>query len=293
MEKVKAQNIRPIPIPQPCLNEGEEMVAYTPYVYKGSAPDPLPSSEEVEVEKQTYYENKKIELEEKKKEAESSGSFFSKFSVKLASAYNHVSQDLSKASDKVKNETKKLAKKKFESDFRKHFGLPGSERMLHSFTCSCINGKNTSSGDIYVSQNYLSFYGKVQYKKFLAFIIPLQNIVSIQKATCIDVENSNVPVMHITDNPQIQTGIQIYTIDGTLHSFYAFWSHRYKSAFLSIETSWRNSFNETNILQTPVQESYGSNLPEAPEHDVKTQPKPSFFFGGFSSASDGNSEGSK
>lgn len=146
----------------------------------------------------------------------------------------------------------------------------------------------SASGDIYVSQNYLSFFGKVQYKKFLAFIIPLQNIVSIQKTTCINVENSNVPVMHITDNVQLQSGIQVYTIDGTLHSFYGFWSHRYKAAFSTIESSWRKSFNETNQLQTPVQESYGSNLPEAPDQDVNTQPKRSLFFGGFSSASDNN-----
>lgn len=41
----KSKNIRPIPIPQPCLNQGEELVPYTPFAYKGSAPDPLPPSE--------------------------------------------------------------------------------------------------------------------------------------------------------------------------------------------------------------------------------------------------------
>lgn len=38
----EAPKIEPIPVPYPILNEGEELVLYTPFVYKGVAPDPLP-----------------------------------------------------------------------------------------------------------------------------------------------------------------------------------------------------------------------------------------------------------
>lgn len=132
--------------------------------------------------------------------------------------------------------------KKYESDFRKSFGLPGSEKVINVFACSCVNGNGFSTGNIYISSNYLSFYGKVYGTKFIAFIIPLKNIVSIRKSCCVKVESpSNPPVMHITDNPESQTAIQVFSADGTIHSFYAFWTHRYRKAYATIDRSWRNS----------------------------------------------------
>lgn len=37
--------IEPIPVPHPLLNTGEELVQYTPFVFKGNAPEPLPPCE--------------------------------------------------------------------------------------------------------------------------------------------------------------------------------------------------------------------------------------------------------
>jgi len=36
------RQVEPIPIPAPALNPGETVIAYTPHIYQGNSPVPLP-----------------------------------------------------------------------------------------------------------------------------------------------------------------------------------------------------------------------------------------------------------
>jgi hypothetical protein len=156
-----------------------------------------------------------------------------------------------------------------EKDFRASFGLPGTERLWDAYSCRCVNGPAACDGWLYLSTNYASFFSR-NGEQVVAFIMPLRNIVSIQKANATKTPNAAIaPQLTIAPNggPHPSTpgavlpdALQIFTLDGTIHSFYYFWS--FVDCYNVLDRSWRQCFQAPQVVPLAMQHGYGQPMPQ-------------------------------
>eukprot|EP01130_Rhizamoeba_saxonica_P002479 TRINITY_DN12272_c0_g1_i1.p1 TRINITY_DN12272_c0_g1~~TRINITY_DN12272_c0_g1_i1.p1 ORF type:complete len:281 (+),score=44.43 TRINITY_DN12272_c0_g1_i1:87-845(+) len=125
--------------------------------------------------------------------------------------------------------------------FYRNFRFPAEERFWQGFVGSVVNGTTEVSGTVYISDHYLSFWGTKRVDvgvATLAFVIPLRNIASIQQ--CI-VSNPNSILAYMPGSAGKPNGLMIYSRDGTLHTFYGFYST--SKTYNVLDHAWRASFN--------------------------------------------------
>lgn len=190
--------------------------------------------------------------------------WFSNLSVGLSSALNEVSAGVSKVGSSLGGSAHETVTNQLEKDFRASFGLPGTERLWDGFSCRCINGPAAVEGWLYISSNYASFFSRSG-EHVIAFIIPLRNIVSIQKAHATKPPNAAIaPQLTIAPNggplpstpgAVLPDSLQIFTLDGTVHSFFSFWS--YLDCYNVLDRAWRQSFQAAAVAPMGVQQGYG------------------------------------
>jgi len=242
------RQVEPIPIPAPALTPEEAVLPYTPHVYQGNPPAALPPSAEPlpwqkrqleDQRRQKEYEEKQKVLEQKKKE-QSEGGFFRSLSIGFESALNEASKGVNTLAATVSGDARNVVTTRLEGDFRSSFGLPGTERLMEAYKCTCINGAGVVDGWLYISQNYASFFGRLNGRQVVAFIIPLRNIASIQKGTTTPVTTAGTPPQVQPASSEPANAFQLFTLDRTVHTFYGFWS--YDDAYNVLDHAWRASF---------------------------------------------------
>lgn len=190
--------------------------------------------------------------------------WLSNLSVGFSSALNEVSAGVSKVGSSIGGSAHEQVTAQLEKDFRASFGLPGTERLLDGYSCRCINGPAAADGWLYLSANYASFFSRSG-EQVIAFIIPLRNIVSIQKGHASKTPNAALaPTITTapgggqhpsTPGAVLPDAFQIYTIDGTVHSFFYFWS--FVDCYNVLDRSWRQCFQQPQVVPMGVQHGYG------------------------------------
>lgn len=196
---------------------------------------------------------------------------------------NDLSAGVAKVGNTIGNTGAETITSQLEANFRAAFGLPGTERLWDGYSCRCVNGTASADGWLYVSGSYASFFSRSG-TFVVAFIIPLRNIVSIQKAFAGKTNNPGLaPPMALaphggpspsTPGAVLPDALQIFSLDGTVHTFYNFWS--FIDCYNVLDRAWRQAFQAPQQM-LPVQPAvvtgygqamqppaapYGSNYPQ-------------------------------
>jgi hypothetical protein len=143
--------------------------------------------------------------------------------------------------------------------FQDHFSRYLSQETLWDAAGFCrVTSSDTGvTGAVFVSTNYLSFYGYVSRTQVLQFSIPLAGVLSIQRAATLKRNTAGLPpLLQVSPNPTVDTdAILIYTSDGLVHQFHSFARKKTMENLLNIlDHAWRavQASRGTQVFVSPI-----------------------------------------
>jgi len=159
--------------------------------------------------------------------------------------------------------------------------------------CRCVSDKIFFTGYMYVSDNYIAFAGDKrlpiattttttgpappansnQYGTYrLAFLLPLKNVVSIHKGSCVTQQGQLPPIVEPIPlgSAAKPEAVIVYTADGTMHHFYSFFNLEH--TFNVLDHAWRSSFTQRAHIIPPLPIPLDQPMPAIKPIERKDRP---------------------
>jgi hypothetical protein len=109
--------------------------------------------------------------------------------------------------------------------FRRHFGFPFTEVLYGEFYAEVWTANRLLPCSVFISQNHLCILAKFKEPAsretaYLKHVIPLRDVVSIQKAISLPSIAGGAPVVQAVIDPNVRPdSVQVFTRDFKLHQF--------------------------------------------------------------------------
>jgi len=237
------------PLPSHC-----KRIQYCPATTYGYEPPPPVHVEELLPRDEESY--KYLRQEERKQAEERTATgpkkgFFASLKKSVKGTSKNIGGEFSDIS--VSNELKgssEAIRIANEESFRAHFRLPWEEKLWDCFHCKVIVSQGFNrTGKCYISDSYFSFSSTYRHE-YLAFMIPLKEIVSFRSA--VESGKKHTKQLVAADVPaETIRGLIIYTSDHAMHRFYHFHPDS-RGVYSVLDSAWTAAKNSLLPLPTSI-----------------------------------------
>jgi len=150
---------------------------------------------------------------------------------------------LGAAWDKLTVKAERSWNEQADERFRRYFGFPYTEELYGEFWGEVWTGGQIVPCSVYLSSNFVCIEAKIRdpatrTKLPLKFHFSLSDIVNVQRAIALPASHGGTPVIQPVTDPSVRAdSLQVFTRDGRLHQFAAFYN--YDKFVSTLDYLWR------------------------------------------------------